>query len=416
MRENVTISHRGASYEIGRGHGFYGIWPVGSPVPAPVQWWPDTDDGWYAAWYRFTQLESPGAIVPAEAAIQHAGWPPATGTSDLPRAAARAAMILLGIGVTCGIAGLFGGYLGSPSLAGQSAQLLPHAIYLAAWTAAAALIFAGGGRQRAGALLAAGVSAVTFGFFLADLGTVVSGGAPAGSGLILSFAGWLACAAGSAVAACSWPGTATGRPHRRGHQAAPLVTVILAGLGAAITFAPPWDSFTIRNAAGATQTVTQGNAFGVPAPVIAGNVAVMVAVVAVVVAAGFWRPAKAGAVLLAGAAVPLVAQALSALVMASQAVSPAEFGISRGQAAALGISVSSGLTLAFWIYCLFMVALALSCALLATGSDQALLVPQGQGLQGQGLQGQAPYGQVPATPSGAPSGQSPATDATTAAL
>lgn len=458
MRENVTVSHRGASYEIGRGYRFYGIWPVGSPVPQPMQWWPETDEGWHAAWFRFTQLESPEAIVPADVASQHGGWPqpagqpdvtwparswPATGLTSapgspgLPRSSAIASAILLGAGVICGAAGLFGGYLGSASLASQSAQWLPHAIYLAAWSAAAVLIFlgairlragagAGGGWQRTGALLAAGVSAVTFGFFLADLGTVVSGGATAGSGLILSFAGWLACAAGSAVAVWPRPGSALGRPQRRGHQAAPLVTVILAGLGAAITFAPPWDSFTIRTATGATQTITQGNAFGVPAPVIAGNVAVMIAIVAVIVAAGLWRPARAGAVLLAGAAVPLVAQALSALVQASQPTTPAQFGISRGEAAALGISISSGLTLAFWIYCLFLVALALSCALLATGSDQALPARpiQTQPIQtrpiqtqpGQTEPGLIPQDQAPATAADAPSSGFPATDAETAAL
>ncbi len=65
MREDVTISYRGASYEIGRGPRFYGIWAAGAPRSQPAQWWPETPEGWSAAWSRFTQIESPGTIVAA---------------------------------------------------------------------------------------------------------------------------------------------------------------------------------------------------------------------------------------------------------------------------------------------------------------------------------------------------------------
>ena len=94
---------------------------------------------------------------------------------------------------------------------------------------------------------------------------------------------------------------------------------------------------------------------------IAGDLAVMLALVAVVIAAALWRPVRHGAVLLAGAVIPMAAQALSALVQAGQTASPTQFGISPAQASQIGLTISSGLTPAFWIYCGFLVALVVSC-------------------------------------------------------
>ena len=85
------------------------------------------------------------------------------------------AAILLGVGVALGIAGLFPSYLGGASLAGEPAELVPHAIYLATWALSAVLILAGGTRMRVGALLGLGTSAVTLGLFIADAGTAVAG-------------------------------------------------------------------------------------------------------------------------------------------------------------------------------------------------------------------------------------------------
>ena len=138
--------------------------------------------------------------------------------------------------------------------------------------------------------------------------------------------------------------------------------LVLAGLGVAAAFAPAWDSFTLRSAAGQTQSLTLGNAFSNPGLVIAGDLAVMLALAAVVIAAALWRPVRHGAVLLAGAVIPMAAQALSALVQAGQAPSPTQFGISSAQASQIGLTISSGLTPAFWIYCGFLVALIVSCA------------------------------------------------------
>jgi hypothetical protein len=225
---------------------------------------------------------------------------------------------------------------------------------------------------------------VTFGLFLADAGTPISGGAHlAGAGLVLSFLGWLACAAGSAVAFLNRPGrtavpAAATRPAAgtgpaasdgrlvtlgwpRGAALGPAILLVLAGLGAAAAFAPAWDSYTLRASSGQTQTITLGNAFADPAAVMAGNVIVMVALAAVVIMAALWRPVRHGAVLLAGATVAMVAQAISAFVQVGQGASPAQFGFTPAQVSQLGLTISAGLTPAFWIYCVFVLVLVVCC-------------------------------------------------------
>ena len=375
--DTVTIAYRGASYEMGRGRDYYAIWAAGAPRSQPLESWPETPEGWSAAWARFAGLETPGTIAPAG---RNAGARTVAASQGLSRAlsaggGAVAAALLLAAGVALGVAGLFPAYLGGSSLAEQPYNLVAHVIYLAAWSTSAVLIPLGGTRQRMGALLATGVSAVTFGLFFADAATAITGGAQAGAGLVLSLLGWLACAAGSAVAFCLRPAGRTGygsplsRP--RGSQLGPAVLVILAGLGAAAAFAPAWDSFTLRTAAGQTQTLTAGNAFANPGLVIAGDIAVMVALAAVVVAAALWRPIRHGAVLLAGATIPMAAQAISTLVQAGEPASPAQFGISSAQASQLGLTISSGLTPAFWIYCMFVIALIISCAWMLFSPEQA---------------------------------------------
>ena len=426
MFDKVTITYRGAKYEIGRGRDFYGIWMTGGPRSQPLEWWPETPEGWSAAWTRFASIEAPGAIVPvgrrtppvgASAVLVNENPGPfgqntaplgetagetivVAGARPAPygqfagsygqntasygpsrrvtravsgRTGAIAAAALLGLGVIAGVAGLFPAYLGGSSLASQADQLIPHVIYLAAWTAAAVLILLGGTRLRFGALLSLGVSVVTFGLFFADAGTAIAGaGNTGGAGLVLALVGWLACAAGSVVAFLHQPAgapAAAGQPDHqgslarpRGAEFGPVVMLVLAGLGVAAAFAPAWDSFTLRTAAGQSQTLTAGNAFSNPGLVIAGDVAVMLAFAAVVVMAALWRPVRYGAVLLAGAVIPMAAQAISALVQAGGGASPAQFGISPAQASGIGLTISSGLTPAFWIYCGFLVAVAVSCA------------------------------------------------------
>jgi hypothetical protein len=285
--------------------------------------------------------------------------------------------VLLGVGVILGVAGLFPHYLGSVSLADRTDQVLPHAIYLGVWTVSAVLILLGGARPRTGALLSLGLSATTFGLFFSDIGLATSGtGASGGTGLVLSALGWLACTAGTVLAFLVRPAAAgragsLGRPS--GAALGPAVMMILAGLGVAAAFAPAWDSFTLRTAAGQTQSLTLGDAFSgsTPGLVITGDVLVMLAVAVTVVVAAFWRPVRHGGVLLAGVAIPMAAQAISALVQAGQPASPAQFGISSAQATQLGLTISSGVTPAFWIYCAFLVVLLVSCAWMLFTPPQA---------------------------------------------
>jgi len=367
--DSVTVTYRGAGYEIGRGPDFYGVWVVGAPRSRPLERWPETPEGWSAAWTRFTEIEAPGTIAPAGRRI---AWP---GRRTVPagqragsgtRTGAISAVLLLVVGVVLGIASLFPAYLGGQSLVQQPANLVPHVFYLAAWSLGAALVLLGGARLRMGALLGMGLSIVTFGLFFADAGMAIAGGSQAGPGLVLGLLGWLACAAGSVVAFRLRPAGTNGRPaalgRLRGADAGPLVLLVLAGLGTAVAFAPSWDSYVLRTAAGQTQSLTAGNAFSNPGLVIAGDVAVMVAVAAVVIAAALWRPTRHGAVLLAGAIIPMAAQAIAALIQVGEPVSPAQLGISPAEASQLGLTISSGLTPVFWLYCVFVAALAVSCA------------------------------------------------------
>ena len=412
MPEKAIISHRGEKYEIGRGKRFYGIWVVGAPYEAPVDRWPETREGWEQAWSRFATVEVPGTIAPVPAqriglgtmlksrrASAEPGADPASGSagsvtgaavSGVAAAARRGGTALLVgegllvLGVVLGLAGLFPDYAGGQSLLSQGDQVVPHLCYVIAWAISAGPIALSVSRPRAarlGALFALGLSAVTLGLFVSDLGEVVSGGASLGTGLVVSLLGWLGCTAGAAIALvascrdteparpgpagaaqaeCGWPARPT-----RSHLG-PLALLVLAGIGTAAAFAAAWDSYTVAQATlGTVKTIQEGNAFSNPGFVIAGNVLVMVAVVAVAVLAALWRPARQGALLLAGAIIPLAAQAVSALIQISQ---PAYsfFGLTQAQAAQDGVTISSGVTPIFWVYCVFVISLLISCAWLLT--------------------------------------------------
>src|ERR1700683_4922905 len=176
--DKVTIAYRGATYEVGRGREYFGIWTVDGSRSQPLEWWPETQEGWSAACPRFAVLEAPDTITqvgqtvtrPAERA--ETGFAPAVAAG---RRGALAAALLLGVGVALGIAGLFPDYLSGTSVAAQADNLVAHVIYLAAWAVSGVLIVLGGTRLRVGALLATGLSIVTFGLFLADAGTPIAG-------------------------------------------------------------------------------------------------------------------------------------------------------------------------------------------------------------------------------------------------
>jgi hypothetical protein len=277
---------------------------------------------------------------------------------------------LLVLGVVIGFAGLFPMYVQGTNLASQADQWVPHVIYFVAWAASAALIALGGERARIGALLGLGTTIVTFGLFFADAGTALT--TPArftGFGLILSLIGWTVCAVGSALAfrrgQDGWPA----RP--RGFEIGGAAMVALAALGTAIAFAPSWDSFTLQSSA-VTRTFTQGDAFSNAGIVIAGDVMVMVALVLVAVLAALWRPGRLGAALLAGAIVPMAAQAISAIVQVAGNSAYALLGISPAQASAAGVTASAGFTAAFWLYCAFVLVMIVLCArMLITPSPAA---------------------------------------------
>lgn len=390
--EKTIISHRGEKYEIGRGKRFYGIWVVGAPYDAPVDRWPENPDGWRQAWARFTAIEVPGTINPVTrereglrlgrrkaASDIKAGDSAANDGEAVRTRSRRGSGLLLGegllvLGVVLGLAGLFPAYYrGGQSLLSQSDQVVAHLIYVIGWALTAALVaFSVARPSRAawlGALFGLGLSVVTFGLFLADWGQL-TGPARPGLGLVVSSLGWLACTTGTALVlgAGAGPAEAVSRPGRpgRGH-AGPVALLALSAIGTAAAFAPAWDSYLlVARATGATQTITAGNAFAYPALAVAGNVCVMVAIVGVAAVAALWRPARHGAVLLAGAIVPFAAQFTSALIQAGQPASPALFGISPAQASSLGLTISPGLTGIFWVYFVFVISLFVSCAWLFT--------------------------------------------------
>ena len=413
MPDYVSISYRGATYALGQGPQFYGIWYASAPQGRPLEQWPLTPEGWTAAWSKFASVEMPGTITPVAPAVapvpvgpmtgpagpvvwpagqpsagpQPAGRPVAWDAPSYPSSTAsprsrRIAAALVGVGLVLGVIGLFPGYIGGASVASQSFNAVPHAIYLATWALSAVLILAGGTRMRVGALLGLGTSAVTLGLFIADAGTAASAGAHAfGTGLVLTIAGWAGCTAGVALAAAAGRAVRTGPASARGlagrfasrpgYEIVPLVTLVLASIGAAIAFAPAWDRFTLHTASGAAQTVTAGNAFSNPGAVIFGDVLAMIAIVAVVVAAALWRPLRLGAALALGAAVPLVAQAISAIIQISEPMSPQQFGISPAQASQLGLTIDSGLTAIFWVYCAFVGTLILLCVWMLLAHEPA---------------------------------------------
>ena len=401
MGERVTISYRGAAYELGRGKRYYAIWAAAAERSEPVERWPETPEGWVAAWTRFTAMETPGTIAPVgkhQVPNQTGPAGPGTGAAEpgpagpgageaepgafsglagdtmafgrqtltagrtgLSSAGSAFAVALLGLGVLCGLVGLFPHYQVGRSLTSQPPSLIPHVAYLAVWTLAVLLIaLRAGAVARAGALLAVGTSVVTFGLFLADLG---EGFSAADAGLWISLVGWLACTVGAVMAFLTTGPVTFGRPDSRGLARAGLL--IAAGLGVALSYFPNWDSYLLHSS-----TVGQSQAYGVgyafantlPGWVQVADVAIMVLFFLLVVAAALWRPLVAGAMLLAGAVIPMAAQAVSAIVQSSEPTSPGIFGYSASQAQQLGLTITNGLTPAFWIFCLFVVTLLVSCA------------------------------------------------------
>ena len=78
-------------------------------------------------------------------------------------------------------------------------------------------------------------------------------------------------------------------------------------------------------------------------------------------------PARQGALLLAGAIVPLAADVVSALIQVRSAgVAGDVRHLLARKPPPLGLSISTGLTGIFWVYFVFVISLLVSCAWLFT--------------------------------------------------
>jgi hypothetical protein len=55
--DKVEFTHSGERYLLGYGRDYFGIWDRQSPS-SPIERFPRTDDGWRAAWGRYTTIET----------------------------------------------------------------------------------------------------------------------------------------------------------------------------------------------------------------------------------------------------------------------------------------------------------------------------------------------------------------------
>ncbi|MHB1599778.1 MAG: hypothetical protein ACYCXY_13035 [Acidimicrobiales bacterium] len=308
------------------------------------------------------------------------------------------ATLALGAAVGLGVASMLPDYLSGSSIASHPDLVVAHAIPLGGWLLAAALVATGRlDARRLGSLLGLGIGAVELGLLLSDAGTVFAGGAHlGGAGLVLAALEWLLATGASALVASS-SGALSGfrdrhrdddrqsthygpaRAGRLGNTKATTAVGILAALAAAGLYAPPWDRLVVDLVAvGRTTVVTAGNAFANPAAVIAGNVVVIVSLVALPLVALSARSRRLGGAMLAGGVVAAASQVVSALVQWREPVPPSEFGLSTRAAVAAGFHVSSGFTPVFYLFSAAVAVLAVVAVLeLVERSGRRTLPPLG---------------------------------------
>jgi hypothetical protein len=102
-----------------------------------------------------------------------------------------------------------------------------------------------------------------------------------------------------------------------------------------------------------------------------------------------------------------VAQAISAVIQIAQLTSPEQLGVPASQVSGLGLTVDSGLTPIFWVYCAFVGTVILLCVW--------MLVAHGPAVPNQVLSAAAPSpGGIGVSAAAAP-GPSSADAATTTA-
>lgn len=95
----VRYTHSGYRYVLGYGADFFGLWDRQSPT-TPTERWPRTDEGWRAAWIRFSGLEPKHVAVPTDQPVEQ---PPAQvdpGDADVLRYTHTGQRYLLGYGAT----------------------------------------------------------------------------------------------------------------------------------------------------------------------------------------------------------------------------------------------------------------------------------------------------------------------------
>jgi hypothetical protein len=370
VSEKVVISYQGARFRLGRSQTFFAIWPDGMPLDQPLEQWPATPEGWSAAWVRFNELETPGTIVTAQAPAAASVWGGRPSAPTLTGFKVTNSSALLVIGVVFGVVGLFPGYWGNSSLASQTDQLVAHLLYLLAWAIASVGVLAGGNKARIGALVGLGTSAATLGLFVSDIGQL--NGASVGAGLVLALIGWVACTAGVVLAlrgSWKWRELLVERLSARSIAGTAVLGAVAVGV--AVTYALSWDTLTIASSQGQLQTSAYGNIVSESGVEVFGTVLVMIAIITVATFAGLWRNITAGAALLAGVLFAVVAQAISAPIQAHDQTSV----FAAGAKSAGDVFISYGLTPSFWLYCLFAVALVVSCAwMLVSPAGSAIAV------------------------------------------
>jgi hypothetical protein len=335
--EEMTITQQGLRYALGRDSDGYAVLDTAAGGTTVVARFPLTAQGWFSARREFERLEQPPSAT-SPITMQSSVVP---GSMNV-----RAAVILAG--VTIGTTGLFPSYFSGVSLASHVDQLLPHLVYLLGWAVAGILLLTPR-LARVGAVGAVGLSVMSFSFFVTDVGTAVSSSAQSGGpGLYLSLVGWALCAGGSFAALVSTH-DATSRNSLHLHERL-LIPGLIVVVGAAITFALPWDSYHLLAAAtGQSESFTAGYAFSNPGAILIGELITMAAMVVLLGLALAWRPIVTGTALFVGAMVPLVAQLFSALLQ--PAPSLAQFGVSAAVASQDQVHLSAGYTPWFYLYC-----------------------------------------------------------------
>lgn len=291
-------------------------------------------------------------------------------------------MALSALATALHLAGMFPGYFTASghSLAGQIDQAGLYAVVTATWAAVTAALAAAALRRRLwpfAAAMAVGVSAVEFGFRVADVGTAWQGGPGGiGAGLWLVTAGWVAGAAAAVVAVvqAQRQGSTLRTGWIPGRRLGISALLLFCGAASAVAFAPAWDEYEVTSGVtGQTAHVSAGNAFTGPAWFIVGNCLVILVLAGLPLLAAWWRSPTVGAAAVAAMIANFSAQFVAAALQAGEPVTPASLGIPAGEAQAERLR--AGLHLTSWfasdVVAVFGLAVAAVVLAIRPRSDDA---------------------------------------------